>query len=210
MDARCENRLPFYCIFRDTVRYLTAYLIYSYCIFGNFLCALPQLSDQYNAPSYILWYSIIPTVKLQGKLFIPLAMISKLLSTFLPTCNCEDVVRRLTASGLKPVEVYTNIIVATHGSGVTRNERINAPRCQLITSLMNIIWMEGPMDCGQLLDITKRQNNTCQKWCYWGAIGYKQKQDKHDILLQLIKHHIQIMQFIIGLSTNTRWLDQNG
>ena len=76
-------------IFRDAVRYFTASLIYSYRIFDNILCALPQFLSQRYALIYIHWYSINPMVRCNGKLVICFEVISKLLSRFHPPSYCE-------------------------------------------------------------------------------------------------------------------------
>ena len=45
---------PFYCI----LRYLIASMIYSYCIFDNFLYALSKCPNQWTAQRCIRWYEI--------------------------------------------------------------------------------------------------------------------------------------------------------
>ena len=73
------------------MRYLTASLIYSYCIFNNFLYTLSKCPNQWNAHRCIIWYVIDKMVKYPGKLFSRFGMISKLLSTFPPFCHREDI-----------------------------------------------------------------------------------------------------------------------
>ena len=93
------------------MRYLTASFIYSYWTFNNilYLFFLSKCPNQWNAYRCICWYVINKMVKHPEKLFARFRMISKLLSTFLPPCHREDVVRYLTASGLQPVWQETDV-----------------------------------------------------------------------------------------------------